>query len=43
MSGALALKAATATGILVALVGGLWLWEAHGLAIWTGAAFTFCL
>ncbi|WP_280940196.1 hypothetical protein [Aureimonas altamirensis] len=43
MSGALALKAATAAGILVALVGGLWLWEAHGLAIWTGAAFTFCL
>ncbi len=43
MSGALALRAATAAGILAVLAGGLWLWEAHGLAIWTGAAFTFCL
>lgn len=43
MSGAFALRAATAAGVLSAMAGGLWLWEAHGLAIWTGAAFNFCL
>lgn len=43
MSSGLALRAATAAGILMALAGGLWLWEAHGLAIWTGSAFIFCL